>query len=63
MILTWDSPFKLRLRWMCSLMGTTSYIIPSKREKFTNAGLMFGPRPRRWANINPALGELLVFAE
>ena len=25
--------------------------------------LMLGQRRRRWANINPALGERLVFAE
>ena len=28
----------------------------------TNVGLMLGHRQRRWPNINPALGERLVFA-
>ena len=27
-----------------------------------NAGLMLGQHRRRWANIEPALGEHLVFA-
>ena len=36
--------------------------LPSKHETLPNAGLMLGQRRRRWANINPALGQRLVLA-
>ena len=35
----------------------------SKQEALTNAGLLLGRRQRRRANINPALGQGIVFVE
>ena len=34
---------------------------PANTTLLTNAGLMLGQRRRRWANINPALVQRLVF--
>ena len=36
--------------------------IPANTTRWPNAGLMLAHRLRRWASINPALGQCLVFA-
>ena len=36
--------------------------VPADTTRWPNAGLMLAHRLRRWANINPALGQRVVFA-
>ena len=36
--------------------------VPAKTKRWPNAGLMLGQRRRRWPIIDPALGQLIVFA-
>ena len=36
--------------------------LPANKRRSPNTGLMLAHRLRRWSNINPALGERLVFA-
>ena len=43
--------------WFMSSSGGVS-----KHDTKPNVGLMLDQRPRRWSNINPTLGERLVFA-
>ena len=59
-----------RLRWsvirasMCEVSGLISIHICREADtsRSPNVGLMLAQRLRRWANINPTLGQRLVFS-
>ena len=48
---------RVRLASECGL-----YLYPASTTLWLNAGMMLGQRRRRWANINPALVQSIVFA-
>ena len=60
-------PIYTAIIWFCERMSDMTH--PLWSPTFTantrclpSAGLMLAQRRRRWANIDPALGEHLVFA-
>ena len=56
----------LWLHYLSANMSQIAVVMPrppANTIRSSNAGLMLGQRRRRWPNINPALGERIVFAE
>ena len=49
---------------METMYSTSSFLVReslTKRIRLTNVGLMLAQRRRRWANINPTLGERSMY--